>query len=363
MRAKDLPGAAAALTRQQLASAGERLAEQRGRPFVDEGRRARARLLGALQYDRRAEDAPLLRALFDAEVTAEEEDDGGPALRRAAFLVARLRDAADLHRFVRAKTASFDTSCGFERAYLFSAGIDAALVALGALEEPARGRARDLMLHEGAALVSPEDLEAWWADQEAAYPARWQEESVHALLELALEWEEGTWASSLLDVLEHGEGPAYTSSAAHLRGVLGQHAAAAALWGQLVERATRAEERSRALRKQAGSLLAAGQPDAAAAVVVDAIEPTCEEPDWRRLGSGRMLVSEGFAIAVEMACGPSATALVRRFDRLAGELASAPLELLERAASATARHGLPERAEHYRVVAAVERERIGALLK
>ncbi len=360
MKAGELDGEVGEWTRRELAAVAARVARQRDVPFIDEGRGARARLLVGLQYDRGAGDAPLLRCLLEAEIRAEEETQGASMLDLAAFLLARFRDPDDLGRFARAKLASFDAACGFDREYLLSAGIEPAMAALAALDEPLRARAAEVMLAGGESAFSAEDLAVWWDGKQRYFAARWQDEEVAWLVDLALDWDERAWASALLDRLERARvgDPTFLGTLAFYRRGLGEHRAAAAAQRELAARATDPSDRARHLQALAAELLAAGQAEEAAVELVRAIAPTREDGHWHRIGLGRALVSQGFAIAAALPRGEAATQLVRTCDGLARELARTTLELLERAAVAAERHGLNELAAHYAAEAAAERRRI-----
>ena len=93
---------------------------------TDQHLAARAGLLWALQYDHDATDNDLLRRLLAAEVAwcAVRPGQGiGDELFLAAFLVASDPRDGDIELMWAAKSANFDTWCGFDREFLRCRGI------------------------------------------------------------------------------------------------------------------------------------------------------------------------------------------------------------------------------------------------
>lgn len=151
----------------------------------------RALLLLALQYDHREADAPLLRLLLDAEREAHEDPDGyglEDGLKLAAWLVARLKDPADVFRMWAAKSANFDTHCGFDGQHLVAAGVARTLAYLRASDDPRRDDILEYLLNAaGECHFSDDELARWHAAQAAWFPANEADESVVTMLERALD--------------------------------------------------------------------------------------------------------------------------------------------------------------------------------
>lgn len=150
----------------------------------------RAQLLLALQYDPRPEDAPLLRLLLDAEIEAHSHADYQgleEELHLAAWLVAKLRDPADVFRMSRAKFANFDTGCGFDGEHLVAAGVARTLAYLHASDDP---RGADVFEYLAAAdsecKFDEAEIDAWHAAKAEWFPAREADESPLTMLERAL---------------------------------------------------------------------------------------------------------------------------------------------------------------------------------
>lgn len=151
----------------------------------------RALLLLALQYDHRDSDAPLLRLLLDAEREAHEDADFQglyETLKLAAWLVARLRDPADVFRMWAAKSANFDTHCGFDGQHLICAGIARTLVYLRESDDPRRDDILEYLTDATGECVFTEDELAYWhAAMAEWFPANEADESALTMLERALD--------------------------------------------------------------------------------------------------------------------------------------------------------------------------------
>jgi hypothetical protein len=321
-------------------------------------RRPRSRTLVALQYDRRADDAPLLRHLLAHEIRArhdgDREGDGVNWLDLAAFLLARFRDPADLALFARAKLADFDAYCGFDREYLFAAGLDAARAQLAHLPPELRDEIAAIMIDD------PDDLTTWWADKEAWYPVRWEDEPSDVLVELAIAWDDRPWASTLLDAAERTtpRDAAFLERLASSRRAIGEPLAAVAALREAAALTVDPFDRARQAQKLCAALLEAGRPEDAALAFADAAALAAAIPAVHRIGLGRNLVEQGFTIAEALPVGDAARALVHTVATLSMQLTSRSLELLQHAVAAARRHGLDDLAAQYAVDAEAERRRI-----
>jgi hypothetical protein len=144
----------------------------------DLDRAARFGVLWALQYDRRPGDLPLLRFLFQQEITRYEETVSwglAPDLELAGFLVCEHRQLDDVWLHWRAKNISFDTALGYRTPYLLTAGVEATVEAVRASSHPDRER----ILHEILDARNPDGtphftdalVEEWLAAQQARFPS------------------------------------------------------------------------------------------------------------------------------------------------------------------------------------------------
>lgn len=144
---------------------------------VDCNRAARFGVLWGAQYDRRAEDLPLLRFLFEQETVRYREAVPfglAPDLELAGLLVAEHRQLQDVWLHWQAKDISFDTALGYRTFYLLTAGVAATITAIQASDHPDRDR----ILREITAARNPDGtphftdaaVEEWLASQRVRFP-------------------------------------------------------------------------------------------------------------------------------------------------------------------------------------------------
>lgn len=177
----------------------------------DSASEARALLLLALQYDHDPGDAALLRLLLDAEITANAgpNSDGDPdELKLAAWLVAQLRDPADVFRMWRAKSANYDTFCGFDGEHLVAAGVARTLAHLHASDDPRRVDILEYLGGGTECIFDEADVVAWHAATAEWFPAREADESPWTKLERALRFapaQAPRWLEAWLATQEPGD--------------------------------------------------------------------------------------------------------------------------------------------------------------
>lgn len=105
-------------------NASYKAAKSEDRGTYDSNEKLRYSILLSLQYDLKDNDEELVRFLFEQEVVARENDSFqgiGNALWLGAFLLSKYRKVEDIPLFYRAKFANFDTSCGFDREFIYLA--------------------------------------------------------------------------------------------------------------------------------------------------------------------------------------------------------------------------------------------------
>jgi hypothetical protein len=81
----------------------------------------------ALQFDLQKADEAFLQYLFQEEIYDRQKDPFqgiSSALRRGGYLLSTFKNPENVWLFLQAKTANFDTNCGFDWEFLVSAGID-----------------------------------------------------------------------------------------------------------------------------------------------------------------------------------------------------------------------------------------------
>lgn len=162
---------------------------------------ARGAVLLALQYDRRAEDAGLLRHILAQEVLYHEDSEMQglmESLSLACYLVGCLRDPADVVWLARAKAANFDTQCGLSRELLFGAGVAETIAAAKEMGEAGARALRELE-EEGAPLCSQDEVDGYWRAMADYYPASAADEHPLTLAAHAVDQDEPEEAVAALE--------------------------------------------------------------------------------------------------------------------------------------------------------------------
>ncbi|MFS8098776.1 hypothetical protein LFM09_16730 [Lentzea alba] len=130
----------------------------------DEHEVRRAKVLWALQYDRRTEDLPLLRFLAEQEALCRRHapfQGLGSQAELVGFLLAEHRQVEDVWRQHAIKRANFDTWCGYDREHLFAAGVEATVAYVQ--DHPDRDDVLELVVDE-------DDLEPWAESRREWFP-------------------------------------------------------------------------------------------------------------------------------------------------------------------------------------------------
>lgn len=119
-----------------------------------------------------------------------------------AYLLAKFKDVNHIHLFDRAKISNFDTYCGFDTEYLFSAGIEETI---RYVEENNLYRTRSYfqgMEEEIRTLSTAEYMEKWLKSKARQYPANLEDESIYTLMDRAVVFGDLVEAKRLLEQLE-----------------------------------------------------------------------------------------------------------------------------------------------------------------
>ncbi len=235
----------------------------------------RGQLLLALQYDHSPGDAPLLRLLLDAEreAHARSEYQGlEEGLDLAAWLVATLRDPADVFRLWAAKCANFDTQCGFDGEYLVAAGVARSVAYLRASEDPRSAAILAYLADDsGDCRFSEAEIEDWRAAKAEWFPARETDEMPRTMLERALAFapeQAPHWLAVWLAGEERGDRTLV--DLCHYALQIEDFERAIAVARELVDRAGDGDEVVGAHERLAGVLITAGRLVDAAAALTEA---------------------------------------------------------------------------------------------
>ncbi|MEU8664369.1 hypothetical protein [Actinoplanes philippinensis] len=300
----------------------------------------RARVLWALQFDRRPEDLALVRFLAEQEARTGDLTE---EVKLAGFLLAEFRRPEDVWLQWRIKRASQDTWCGYDSEYLFAAGVERTVALVRAGDHPDRDEILRL------APESEQDLDDWREETRSWFPADPADEEPVTWLDRAeLIGDPGLvrelldrWAADrprdrdTLDLLLH-----------HLPG-LGAFAEAAAAQRERQAFTRGPIEHAAGFRRLAELERRAGDHVAAWAALRDCAEALRAVSGWTGIGLGHSYVEELFLLA-GVADPEVARPAFAEGDRHARTMPGLAPSVSEAAVVAAERLGERSSAEHYR---------------
>jgi hypothetical protein len=153
-------------------------------------------LVIVLQYDRDPGDGQLRRRVFDAVTAASDDPE---TLMRAAFLVAQLRDPADVWR----QYTAYQRTPGFDAEYLFAGGVDATLTLVDASDDARRDAVRGVLVDaDGDARYPQPEIDAFLTELEREYPPDEGHEDTWTLVTRDLDLGDHASVRDLLDARE-----------------------------------------------------------------------------------------------------------------------------------------------------------------
>jgi hypothetical protein len=259
----------------------------------------RAMVLWALQYDREEQDLPLLRFLAEQEALCRGNaplQGLGEQAELAGFLLAEHRQVEDVWRQFAIKRANFDTWCGYDREYVFAAGVEATLERVRASDHPERDQ---LLEYFGETDLEDEDLEEWAQRKEEWFPEDPADEDALTWVErakLAGEWD---LARGELDRWAENR-PRDLGTLSRLRyelADLGAFAEAAEVQRDAIQFAETDWDRASAWQSLAELERKAGAHTKAWEALKECRKALENENGWQELGMGRGLVHELYLLA------------------------------------------------------------------
>ncbi|MEV6239515.1 hypothetical protein [Lentzea sp. NPDC051838] len=294
----------------------------------------RAKVLWALQYDRRPEDLPLLRFLAEQEALCRRHapfQGLGDQAELAGFLLALHRQVEDVWRQFAIKRANFDTFCGYDSEYVFAAGVHATLELVRGGDHPLRG---ELLEYFGETDLDDDDVEEWARRKQEWFPADEADEDALTWVERAKLAGEHELARRELDRWAEDR-PRDAGTLSQLRyelADLGAFAEAARAQRDALEFAETDWARASGWQSLAELERKAGEHGKAWQALRECRKALENEDGWQELGMGRDLVHELYLLA-----GQAEPALARdvldEAERQAREVPGLP-PVVERAASA-----------------------------
>jgi hypothetical protein len=300
----------------------------------------RARVLWALQFDRRPEDLALVRWLAEQQA---QTGDLTEELKLAGFLLAEFRQPEDVWLQWRIKRACFDSWCGYDSEHLFAAGVADTAALVRASDHPDR----EEML--ARAPESEEDLDDWWDGKRSWFPADPADEEIVTWMDRADLIGDAALVRELLDRWAAGR-PRDRDTLDMLRyrlRELGAYAEAAVAERERLAFTRGPIEHASGFRSLAELERLAGDHDAAWAALRDCGVALRDVPGWTGIGVGRSYVEQLFLLAGAAAPGVARPAFAEA-DRHARTMPGLPPVVLEAAVEAAVRLGERGRAERYR---------------
>jgi hypothetical protein len=300
----------------------------------------RARVLWALQFDRRPEDLALVRWLAEQEA---QTGDLTEEVKLAGFLLAEFRQPEDVWLQWRIKRANFDTWCGYDSEYLFAAGVRVTAALVGASDHPDR----DEVLARTP--DSEEDLADWRDGKRSWFPADPADEEIVTWMDRADLIGDAALVRELLDSWAAGR-PRDRDTLDMLSyrlTELGAFAEAATATRERLAFALGAWDRAVGLKNLAELERLSGDHPAAWAALRDCGVALRDVSGWTGVGLGRSYVEQLFLLA-----GAAGTDVARpaftEADRHARTISDLPPVVLEAAIGAAGRLGERAGAEYYR---------------
>ncbi len=158
---------------------------------VDANHLKRFQLLTAMRFDGSKDDRALLTELFKQEIIMDEKapfQGIGLGMELNAFLLLQFSSVENVWLFVKAKSANFDTHCGFDYEYLVSAGIGITFDYVHNSEHELKARFYDYVGDSVETCpISESDLETWREHKNTWYNNDVKKFSIEDEIDLASE--------------------------------------------------------------------------------------------------------------------------------------------------------------------------------
>lgn len=154
----------------------------------------RFKLLLALQYDRKISDLNIIIYLFKAEIKMHQNapfQGVHESIRLNAFLLSQYKNPEYIWLFLEAKSANFDTLCGFDYEFILSAGIEKTfhyLINFSKKEKERLSKFIGSTIKESS--LSEKELEQWNKRQINNYPDILSFKNIEEEIDLAIDLEE-----------------------------------------------------------------------------------------------------------------------------------------------------------------------------
>jgi hypothetical protein len=320
----------------------------------------RAKVLWAMQYDRRPDDLALIRWLVAQEAVCRRKapfQGLSEEAELAGFLLAEHRQVEDVWLQWELKRANFDTYCGYDMQHVLAAGIEVTRAAVRAGDHPERA---DVLERLDEVSVTEDDLAAWASHQRERFTADPADEDPLTWIDRAVMAGEREQARRRLDEWAAGR-PRDEDTLSTLKFELhrlGAFAEAAAAQREMLAFVDGAWDTASALESLAALERLAGDHQASWTALRECRRHLDDVDRWPTVGLGRGYVEELFLLA-GTADRALAADVFAAADRGAAEVGDLPLVVLRAAAEAARNIGDDDATRRYSDLAEAERQRIG----
>lgn len=165
----------------------------------------RKKALIALQLDLQTDDKELIKFILTEETKnyANHPLQGGSEiLNEIAFLLATFKEPGHVWLMTRAKTANFDTHCGFDIENILSAGIDETFNFIKQNQHESKALFENYFENRNDCTYTKEDIEQWFESKRKWHFKLEEEQDNEYWLNIALEINEKSFAKILLLQIE-----------------------------------------------------------------------------------------------------------------------------------------------------------------
>lgn len=304
--------------------------------FEDANYMKRYALVIELQYSCNSNDKELIKFLMEHEVESRMNDPYqgiGESLNILSYLLAKFREPENVWLFEKAKCANFDTYCGYDSEFIFSAGVEATCNYLenqSITEDHAYFFKNKDNLRE---IYTESDIQKFFERMKQEFPDKKEEESTISLLTRAIEFEDYEEGERLFRLLEN-EGQLNAQALYYYAKDIKNYEKAIYYQSKHLEKVEKTWDKVSSLRDIAILYCLSNDYNRAFETAKRWDEMLGELSSWKETGLGRMLTETWFDICLGLEAQNNRLLALISFEKGDGMLKSIKnyhLNLLEKA--------------------------------
>ncbi|GAA4420087.1 hypothetical protein [Bremerella cremea] len=334
--------------------------------FYDANESARYLILTALQFAATDEDESLVRYLLQQELQLLENDPYqgcGDKVRLASYLLMRWHRLDDFWLYADAKSANFDTACGYDSQFLAIHGPEAATAQLASREHHAGEWLKEVLFdEEGTFRWNAVEMEEWQADLADYFPRHPEAVSIRAWIELAIDLQQLAEAKVLLERFRNETEEIDFYWLVYTQKQLGDLPGTLSTYRQMLAAADTDWDRVSKSHSVADVLYQLGDVQEAWGTIVSCDWMLDQIEGWHEVGLGRSLVETAFKIAA-VAPEPTAMEAFRWACHRQSQLETNSQVIFEAAVAAAQKLNQPEQLTFYKAELAKEKASIHSQLE